>query len=57
MMASKILTYRINKLEELVKERSSVIDRLYAVESDNAVLHEQLKEMVSKLSNLEKKVH
>lgn len=49
VMANKLISYRLEKLEETVKERSRAIDRVYALERDNAVIHEQIREIVARL--------
>lgn len=53
-MANRLISYRLGKLEELVRERSGAIERLYILEKDNAVIHEQIKELVGRVDYLSK---
>lgn len=48
-MANKLISYRLEKLEETVKDRSRAIERVYILERDNAVIHEQIREIVARL--------
>ena len=49
VMANKLISYRLEKLEEIVKDRSRAIERVYLLERDNAVIHEQIREIVARL--------
>lgn len=53
-MANKLSNYRIEKLEELVKERSSAIEKIYNLERDNAVIHEKINELDNRISKIER---
>ena len=53
-MANKLINYRINKLEELVKERGGAVERVYLLERDSAVMREQIKEINHRLDDLER---
>lgn len=54
IMANKLISYRLEKLEETVKERSGAVERIYILERDNAVIHEQIREILSRLETLRK---
>lgn len=49
VMANKLITYRLSRLEDTVKERSGAVERIYSLERDNAVIHEQIREIVARL--------
>lgn len=49
VMANKLISYRLERLEETVKERSGALERIYSLERDNAVIHEQIREIVARL--------
>lgn len=55
VMANKLITYRLGRLEETVKERGSIVDRVYSLERDSAVIHEQIREIDHRLDILEQK--
>lgn len=48
-MANKLISYRLERLEETVKDRSGAIERVYSLERDNAVIHEQIREILHRL--------
>ena len=54
-MANKMIAYRVDKLEELVRERSGAIERIYILERDRAVIAEKLKDMDKRLGAVEKR--
>ncbi len=53
-MANKLINYRINKLEELVRERAGAIERVYQLEKDGAVFRAQLLEITHRLEAVER---
>lgn len=55
VMANKLITYRLGRLEETVKERGSIVDRVYSLERDSAVIHEHIREIDHRLDVLEQK--
>ena len=54
VMANRMIAYRVEKLEELVRERSGAIERIYLLEKDNAVIHEQIREIFIRLETAAK---
>lgn len=54
-MANKLINYRLNKLEELVRERSGAIERLYQLEKDGAVVRAQIEEITHRLEAVERR--
>lgn len=54
-MANKLITYRLSRLEDTVKERSGAVERIYSLERDNAVIHEQIREIAARLDAGERK--
>lgn len=57
IMANKLISYRIERLEETVKERHSAIERLYRLELDNMTTKKRVNEIVARLDAGEKKTH
>lgn len=55
VMANKLISYRLARLEETVKERSGAVERIYSLERNNAVIHEQIREIVARLDAGERK--
>ena len=47
--ANRLLSYRLERLEETVRERESAVQRIYALERDAAVIHEQIREISDRL--------
>ena len=55
VMANRMVSYRVEKLEELVRERSGAIERIYILERDRAVIEEKIRDMDKRLCAVEKK--
>ena len=43
--ASKLTNYRIEQLEKKVEEHNKVIDRVYKLEKDEAVIEEEIEQL------------
>lgn len=54
IMANRLISYRMTKLEELVRERAGAIERIYQLEKDFAVAREYLREIDHRLTAVEK---
>lgn len=52
--ANKLISYRLGRLEETVRERSGIIERVYVLEGHNAVVQEQLKELGHRVELIER---
>lgn len=50
---TKLITYRIEQLENKVDKHNKVIDRVYKLEKNTAVLSEDLKVVNHRISDLE----
>ena len=46
--SNKLVTYRIQKLEEKVEKHNSVIERVYRLEKHDAVIDEEIKNLEAK---------
>lgn len=55
IMANRMIAYRVEKLEELVRERSGAIERIYILERDWAVIEEKIRDMDKRLGAVEKR--
>lgn len=55
VMANRMIAYRVEKLEELVRERSGAIERIYILERDRAVIEEKIRDMDKRLGAVEKR--
>lgn len=53
--SNRLLSYRLERLEETVRERESAVRRIYSLELDNAVIHEQIKDLSGRLDACEKR--
>ena len=53
MINSRLMTYRIEQLEKKVDKHNSVIDRVYTLEKNGAVISEDLKVVNHRISDLE----
>lgn len=51
----KLIAYRIEKLEEKVDKHNQVIERIYKLEEDTAVLDEKIKVANHRIDDLERK--
>lgn len=54
IMANRLISYRLTKLEELVRERAGAIERIYALEREFAVTREAIREMDKRLAAVER---
>lgn len=53
IMANRLISYRLTKLEELVRERAGAIERIYTLEREFAVTREAIREMDKRLAEVE----
>lgn len=53
IMANKLIAYRLARLEETVRERGAIVERVYSLEKDSAVVHEQMREISHRLDVFE----
>ena len=53
--SSKLTLYRIKQLEEKVDNHNSVIERVYHLETQDAVINEEIKVVNHRLTDLENK--
>lgn len=53
--SSKLTLYRIKQLEEKVDKHNSVIERVYHLETQDAVINEEIKVVNHRLTDLEQK--
>lgn len=53
--SSKLTLYRIKQLEEKVDKHNSVIERVYHLETQDAVINEEIKVVNHRLTDLENK--
>lgn len=53
--SSKLTLYRIKQLEEKVDKHNSVIERVYHLETQNAVINEEIGNLNQRINNLENK--
>lgn len=49
----KLMTYRIEQLEKRVDKHNNVIERVYKLEENEAVVHEQIKVVNNRIKDLE----
>ena len=54
IMANRLISYRLTKLEELVRERAGAIERIYTLEREFAVTLEAIREMDKRLAAVER---
>lgn len=47
--ANKLISFRLERLEETVRERESAVRRIYDLEKDNAIIHEQIRDIASRI--------
>lgn len=52
--ANRLLSYRLERLEETVRGREEAIRRIYRLETDSAVIRAQLEEIGHRLEAVEK---
>lgn len=53
LTANKMTNYRIQQLEEKVEKHNKVIERVYQLEKDEAVMDEELRVINRRISDLE----
>lgn len=53
LVSSKLTNYRLEQLEKQVEKHNGVIERVYELEKDKAVFHEELKVANHRLEDLE----
>lgn len=53
LASSKLTTYRIQELEKKVEKHNSVIERVYALEKNEAVMEEEIKVANHRIEDLE----
>lgn len=53
--SSKLTLYRIKQLEEKVDKHNSVIERVYHLETQDAVINEEIGNLNHRINNLENK--
>ena len=56
LVNNKLISYRIEQLEEKVKKHNDLIERVYKLEQENAVQDNRLAVTDHRLSDLENKV-
>lgn len=54
LAANKLVVYRIEQLEKKVEKHNNVLERVYVLEKDDAVIKEDLKVVNHKIEYLEK---
>lgn len=53
--SSRVTVYRIKQLEEKVDKHNSVIERVYHLETQDAVINEEISNLNQRINNLENK--
>lgn len=53
--ANKLISFRLERLEETVREREGAVRRIYDLEKNNAVIHEQIRDISARLDAVEKR--
>lgn len=54
LAANKLVVYRIEQLEKKVEKHNNVIERVYNLEKDEAVIKEEIKVANHRIDDLEK---
>lgn len=54
LASNKLVVYRIEQLEKKVEKHNSVIERVYILEKDDAVIKEDIKVANHRIDDLEK---
>lgn len=54
LASNKLVVYRIEQLEKKVEKHNNVLERVYVLEKDDAVLKEDLKVVNHRIEDLEK---
>lgn len=55
LAANKLVVYRIEQLEKKVEKHNNVIERVYKLEKDDAVIKEEIKVANHRIDDLEHK--
>lgn len=53
LAANKLVVYRIEQLEKKVEKHNQVVERVYNLEKDEAVIKEELKDANHRIGDLE----
>lgn len=53
LAANKLVVYRIEQLEKKVEKHNQVVERVYNLEKDEAVIKEELKDTNHRIEDLE----
>lgn len=53
-VSGKLMSYRIDRLEEEVKKHNNLIERVYKLEEHGAIIDEQIKVANHRIDDLEK---
>ena len=56
-VSSKLTAYRIEQLEKKVEKHNSIVERIYELEKNVAVLDDKIKSAQHRLDDIEKDVH
>lgn len=51
--ANRLISYRLARLEETVKERAATVERVYALERHSAVVREQMCDLAHRVELIE----
>lgn len=54
LAANKLVVYRIEQLEKKVEKHNNVLERVYSLETEEAVIKEELKVANHRIDDLEK---
>lgn len=54
LASNKLVVYRIEQLEKKVEKHNNVLERVYVLETDDAVIKEDLKVVNHRIEDLEK---
>ena len=54
LASNKLVVYRIEQLEKKVEKHNNVLERVYVLETDDAVIKEDLKVFNRRIEDLEK---
>lgn len=54
LASNKLVVYRIEQLEKKVEKHNNVLERVYILETDDAVIKEDLKVVNHRIEDLEK---
>lgn len=54
LAANKLVVYRIEQLEKKVEKHNNVLERVYSLETEEAVIKEEIKVVNHRIDDLEK---